>query len=1130
MTKQRFPFRLLLRVALFATCATVLQASATTVTVSPASVQVAVGGVVQFTATVTGSSLGLVVWGLSGSGCLGQTCGTITSDGIYTAPAVAPSPSTVTVTATSIVDGSFGTATVTVITSGGVKIVVAPSTVAIAVNGQQQFKATVTGTGNTSVTWSISGTGCNGNSCGTITSNGLYTAPPVVPSPPTILVTATSVADTTKSASASVTINQAQSVTVKVSPGTAQVPTGGQQQFTATVTGSTNKSVTWSIAGTGCQGVACGTINSAGLYKAPIAAPNPPTIAVTATSVAAPTQSGTAVATIISGPSVTVSPANSQIAINSQLQFTATVSNNPSTTVIWSISGAGCSGLTCGKISSSGLYTAPASVPVPAVVMITATLLSNSSVSGSASVTITGPQNITVSVAPTTATVAIGGQQQFTATVSGSTNMAVTWAVSGLGCSGSSCGTITAGGLYTAPSVLPSPSSVTVTATSKAAPTASASATVSLVAAVAVTVSPSSAQVKVGAQQQFKAQVSGSSDQTVYWSVGGSGCSGSSCGVISSSGLYTAPAVAPTPPTVTIKAVADADSTKSSTATVTIVTAVAISISPTSAMVTVGAQQQFQATVTGTSDHTVLWSVSGSGCSGATCGTISAQGLYTAPNIVPTPHTVVVTAKAHADQTKSASSTVTIMPSSNSKLKGRYAFLFKGFDQLGVYQAVGSITADGGGNITGGSEDVNNVTAPQLQLAVHGTYLVRSDNRGTVTLVTARGTSTYTFALNSAGDMATLQEFDSTGVRGSGVLKLQNPAAFAPSQLNGGYALSLTGFDFSGGRIGALAAIFPDGTSGISGSSMDVNDAGNLFTTFSSFTGSYTVSATGRGTARLSVPGFGGGIFNFALYVVSSSEFVLLSIDPVSFTNPIFAGTAEAQTGTPFTSQSFIKSSIFHMTGQTFGFPQTMVGILNYDGNSGVSGRYDQNSGGNITITAALTGTYAVNNNGRGGLNVVDAQTGSLLQWTIYAISPNRAFVMDSSASVNIGEMKKQALFTPVSNSSFEGNFAVGSGETVTQGQSLTTGASQLDGATNTQGRGAITGTWDQSLPSVLNPNQVVVGTYNVSLASNNGRGNMSLTSPSAAGLVFWMVNGSEVFAIDTDVSDTMPSVLFFEQ
>ena len=191
--------------------------AAASVTISPSSAQVKPGGQLQFTAN--GALDGIAVWNVTGAGCIGSTCGQITSSGLYTAPTTAPGPATVTVTATSIFDTSqVGTATVTIGSATTVAVSVSPASVTLAVKGQQQFVASVTGTGNTSVNWTVTGIGCLAGSCGTINSAGLYTAPATVPSPALATVTATSVADSTKSASASVVIQSASSVSVTVNP------------------------------------------------------------------------------------------------------------------------------------------------------------------------------------------------------------------------------------------------------------------------------------------------------------------------------------------------------------------------------------------------------------------------------------------------------------------------------------------------------------------------------------------------------------------------------------------------------------------------------------------------------------------------------------------------------------------------------------------------------------------------------------------------------------------------------------------------------------------------------------------------------------------------------------------------
>jgi len=81
------------------------------------------------------------------------------------------------------------------------------------------------------------------------------------------------------------------SVTVSIFPHpNMEVPVGGSQVVTATIDGSTNTAVKWSISGSGCSGSACGTV-SAGLYLAPSILPNPPTVKLTATSEADPNAS-----------------------------------------------------------------------------------------------------------------------------------------------------------------------------------------------------------------------------------------------------------------------------------------------------------------------------------------------------------------------------------------------------------------------------------------------------------------------------------------------------------------------------------------------------------------------------------------------------------------------------------------------------------------------------------------------------------------------------------------------------------------------------------------------------------------------------------------------------------------------
>ncbi|HEY6254108.1 MAG TPA: DUF2341 domain-containing protein, partial [Candidatus Angelobacter sp.] len=95
--------------------------------------------------------------------------------------------------ATNFFQSSFTTGTITVSAS--------PDGAAVPVGQTQQFAATVFNTSNSAVTWTINPAGV-----GSITSAGLYTAPASLPAQPTVTVTATSVADSTKTASAVITL------------------------------------------------------------------------------------------------------------------------------------------------------------------------------------------------------------------------------------------------------------------------------------------------------------------------------------------------------------------------------------------------------------------------------------------------------------------------------------------------------------------------------------------------------------------------------------------------------------------------------------------------------------------------------------------------------------------------------------------------------------------------------------------------------------------------------------------------------------------------------------------------------------------------------------------------------------
>ena len=183
-------------------------------------------------------------------------------------------------------------------------------------------------------------------------------------------------------------------------------------------------------------------------------------------------------------PVITLSPPTASVPTGGALQFTATVVSPLPTTISWTVNNVLGGNSTLGTVNSSGLYTAPAVVPNPATVTVAAVSSAESSPSGSAIVTITPPvANAVVAVAPTDSSTPTGTAVQYAAAVTGTTNTAVTWYVNGVKGGGSSTGTITTAGLYTAPTAVPSPPTVVITATSQAETSQSASTTLTVTAA-----------------------------------------------------------------------------------------------------------------------------------------------------------------------------------------------------------------------------------------------------------------------------------------------------------------------------------------------------------------------------------------------------------------------------------------------------------------------------------------------------------------------------------------------------------------------------------------------------------------------------------------------------------------------
>lgn len=175
-------------------------------------------------AVLNDSANSQVTWSLSCGSTVSGACGTLSATAamgetptIYTAPSAIPAGGTVTLKATSVTDPTKSvSATITITPPIPISVAFGGVTPAVVqVNGMVSFNAKISNdiSANPQVQWTAS---CNGGPCGSFNpgvtgseTQTAYTAPVAVPSGGAVTVTATSVTDPTKSATATITIIKA---------------------------------------------------------------------------------------------------------------------------------------------------------------------------------------------------------------------------------------------------------------------------------------------------------------------------------------------------------------------------------------------------------------------------------------------------------------------------------------------------------------------------------------------------------------------------------------------------------------------------------------------------------------------------------------------------------------------------------------------------------------------------------------------------------------------------------------------------------------------------------------------------------------------------------------------------------
>ena len=624
---------------------------------------------------------------------------------------------------------------------------------------------------------------------------------------------------------------------------------------------------------------------------------------------------------------ITISPTAVTLNQGQTSQFTATVTNSSNTTVTWQVNGVAGGSATTGTISSSGLYTAPASVTTGGTVNVTAVSQADTTKTATATVTLnptvvapTSP----ILVSPTQATLPAGAQQSFTGTVNGA-SANVTWSVSCQSTTASDCGTISSTGVYTAPFFPPPGGGAIVTATSTDntalpgnAPVAIQISNQSIFGqyAFSITGKNGSSFTAAAGSISFDGQGNvtggvedilgnGSSPLTI---TGGSYHIGSD-----GRGNVTVQAGGNTFKwQVVLLSHSQAYFTTFDSANVGLGT---LDLQDSSQFTLGAFQGAYSMKLTGASGANPSGRLSGAGAftadgagaissglmdlndTGTPSTSLALTGTYTAPSnrgrgtltlsssfgSQSFVYYIANSTRVRLLETDGSNSSVVELrrqaagPFTNGSFHGKYVTAVSGASNTGPVATGGLLTVDGVGAFTA-TIDINNNGNLQSAQAVTGTYSVTDGATGRTAMTWNESDGAHQFVSypSQNGELILLQ-LDAVSAVG--------PALPQPTSGNfsrtftGNFAAFASGVSFTGnaGPEAFVGQLKPNGGSSISGV-LEVNGNGTL-TPSSSFNGSYTIDSAGRGTVNATSSSSVLSTASFVFYVADDNRALFIEFD-----------------------------------------------------------------------------------------------------------------------------------------------------------------------------------------------------------------------------------------------------------
>lgn len=484
--------------------------------------------------------------------------------------------------------------------------------------------------------------------------------------------------------------------------------------------------------------------------------------------------------------------------------------------------------------------------------------------------------------------------------------------------------------------------------------------------------------------------------------------------------------------------------------------------------------------------------------------------------------------------------------SNTSLVSGNYVFLFNGFDSQGSVAIAGTLTAAGNGTIPGGVEDSNRVSGVVNGAPLTGSYSLGADGRGTMQIISTNPitqvtlTTDYQLVMESDGSMRFFEN-DTTGTRGSGILKPTLAAGFTAANFSGNYSFELTGEDSTGNGTVLGGVISADGSANLSNGIGDFNEGGT-FSSAIDLSGTFAAGGSNRSFATITyqLPQKTQVTLGYFFYFASSSDVFFVASDTTDATHPRLSGEFIQQNPTvQFNNSALDGTSVVTGTGlngkNASVFAGLFTGTIAPNGSTSDNLSYDENAGGTITTPApsfpcsgCATPTFSVASNGRATFTNLAASGAQPRMAVAYLTGQGQGFLLGSDTAVTVGRLEPQqapiAPATTFTNADVEGQYTL---------SAPMTGDNQVPdilGESFGSGTGSMTGTLDEIDPTSPNLDQSLVVNYNVAA---NGRGTMAANSLVGfpVNLAFYVVSPGKVrmISLDSNSGNGHPQVIFLD-